>query len=246
LRLRPTRWLAILATVHRALFVIAGLGLSAACSGGCADDELSDEPCRNDVGPFTGEATHYDADGSGNCSFPAGGDLMVAAMNSVDYKDAAWCGSCVAVSGPNGEVTVRIVDSCPGCDEGDLDLSKEAFAKIANLTAGRVPISWRPVACAVTGPIAYHFKDGSNAFWTGIQIRNHRYAISSLEVRDAAGAYTKIGRTDYNYFVQTKGLGAGPYTLRVTDTRANVVEDAAIALGDSVSREGAAQFPMCP
>ena len=171
---------------------------------------------------------------------------MVAAMNGTDYKGAAWCGSCVAVSGPNGEVVVRIVDSCPGCAEGDLDLSKEAFAKIAPLVAGRVDITWRPAPCDVTGPIAYHFKDGSNAFWTGIQIRNHRYAISSLEVRDAAGAYTKIGRTDYNYFVQTKGLGAGPYTLRVTDTRANVVEDSSIALGDSVSREGAAQFPMCP
>jgi expansin (peptidoglycan-binding protein) len=70
--------------------------------------------------------------------------------------------------------------------------------------------------------------------------------VSSLEVLDTAGAYTHIARTDYNYFVSTKGLGAGPYTLRVTDTRANVVEDAAIALGDSVSRDGAAQFPMCP
>ena len=225
---------------------MSGLGLSAACSGGCASDELSDEPCRNDVGPFTGEATYYDADGSGNCSFPAGGDLMVAAMNGADYTGAAWCGSCVAVSGPNGEVVVRIVDSCPGCARGDLDLSEEAFAKISPLAAGRVDITWRPAPCEVTGPITYHFKDGSNAFWTGIQIRNHRYAISSLEVRDAAGTYAKIGRLDYNYFVETKGLGPGPYALRVTDTRANVVEDAAIALGDNVSRDGAAQFPMCP
>ena len=236
-----------MAAVHRALILIGALGLSAACSGGCAgEDELSAEPCRGDVGPFTGEATHYDADGSGNCSFPAGGDLMVAAMNGIDYKGAIWCGSCVEVSGPNGSVTVRIVDSCPGCAEGDLDLSQEAFARIAPLAAGRVDITWRPAPCDVTGPIAYHFKDGSNAFWTAIQIRNHRYAIASLEVRDTAGTYAKLGRADYNYFVDTKGLGAGPYTLRVTDTRANVVEDPAIALGDAVSRDGAAQFPLCP
>ena len=235
--------------VHRALIVVTHLGLFAACSGGCASDDdgdLSPEPCRNDVGPFTGEGTYYDADGSGNCSFEAGGDLMVAAINGADYNHAAWCGSCVAVTGPQGEVTVRIVDQCPGCAEGDLDLSREAFAKIAPLSAGRVAISWHPVACDVSGPIAYHFKDGSNAFWTAIQIRNHRYAISTLEARDAGGAYATIDRLDYNYFVTTKGLGPGPYTLRVTDTRANVVEDMNIALGDSVSRTGATQFPVCP
>jgi expansin (peptidoglycan-binding protein) len=231
--------------VHRAAF--AGLFLSACGGCGTDDGEVMPEACRGDVGPFSGEATYYDADGTGNCSFDASpNDLMVAAMNGVDYKGAIWCGSCVAVTGPQGEVVVRITDSCPGCAEGDLDLSREAFGKIAALSAGRVPITWRSVSCAVTGPIAYHFKDGSNAFWTGIQVRNHRYAIATLEARDAAGAYTAIARADYNYFVQAKGLGAGPYTLRVTDVRANVVEDANIALGDNVSRQGAAQFAMCP
>lgn len=236
----------------RAVVVLLVLGVAAlsgcaSCASGDDDGELSPEPCRNDVGPFSGEGTYYDADGSGNCSFEASpDDLMVAAMNATDYDHAAWCGSCVAVSGPNGEVTVRIVDQCPGCAEGDLDLSREAFAKIAALSAGRVPITWRPVPCNVSGPIAYHFKDGSNAYWTAIQIRNHRYAISSLEARDEQGTYTKIDRADYNYFVASKGLGTGPYTFRVTDTRANVVEDSAIALGDSVSRSGATQFPMCP
>jgi expansin (peptidoglycan-binding protein) len=231
--------------VHRSLAVFAFL--AAGCGGCGTDDEPMPGACRGDVGPFTGEATHYDADGTGNCSFAASpDDLMVAAMNGADYKGAVWCGACVIVSGPQGDVTVRIVDSCPGCSEGDLDLSKEAFAKIAPLTAGRVPISWRPTPCDVTGPIAYHFKDGSNPFWTGIQIRNHRYAIATLESRDTAGTYTEIARLDYNYFVTTKGLGPGPYTLRVTDARANVLEDANIALGDNVSRQGAAQFATCP
>jgi expansin (peptidoglycan-binding protein) len=225
------------------------VGLLTAC-GSCAGedgDEMSAEPCRADVGPFSGEGTYYDANGTGNCSFEASpNDLMVAAMNASDYDGAAWCGSCVAVTGPQGEVTVRIVDQCPGCAKGDLDLSREAFGKIAALSAGRVPITWRPVACNVSGPIGYHFKDGSNAFWTAIQIRNHRYAISTLEARDAAGAYTKIDRVSYNYFVATKGLGPGPYTLRVSDTRANAIEDPNISLGASVTRDGAAQFPICP
>ncbi len=170
---------------------------------------------------------------------------MVAAINASDYATAAWCGACVAVTGPAGTVTVRVVDKCPGCDPGDLDLSSEAFAKISPLSAGRVAIRWQEVACDVQGPLGYHFKDGSNAFWTAIQIRNHRYPIAKVEA-GTAGALETIARVDYNYFIDTSGLGAGPYSIRVTDTRGHVVEDSAIALGDDVTRTGTAQMPVCP
>src|SRR5689334_13454490 len=80
----------------------------------------------------SGEGTWYDADGSGNCSFdPSPSNLDVAAMNDSQYAGSSVCGECVDVTGPNGAVTVRIVDRCPGCSTGDLDLSKEAFAQIA-------------------------------------------------------------------------------------------------------------------
>jgi hypothetical protein len=72
----------------------------------------------------------------------------------------------VYVTGPKGVVTVRIVDLCPECKAGHLDLSREAFAQIADLTQGRVPITWQVVSPALAGPIAYHFKDGSNQWWT--------------------------------------------------------------------------------
>jgi expansin (peptidoglycan-binding protein) len=196
--------------------------------------------------PLSGEATYYAADGSGNCSFAASSDHLVAAINAPDYMMASWCGACVAVTGPMGEVTVRIVDKCPGCAHGDLDLSEEAFARISPLSAGRVAITWREVACDVTGPIKYQWKNGSNAFYAAIQLRNHRYPIAKLEAQNAGGTYDAIARVEYNYFVDTTGLGAGPFALRVTDTRGHVLEDTAIALGDDVERSGAAQFPVCP
>jgi hypothetical protein len=34
--------------------------------------------------------------------------------------------------------------------------------------------------------------------------------------------------------------------LRVTDARGHVLEDTAVALGDNVTRSGAAQLPSCP
>jgi expansin (peptidoglycan-binding protein) len=237
--------------------VLALILVVAACGGedpttgsGAEPGSGSDDPvagtCSAIPAAETGDGTFYAADGTGNCSFDASpNDLLVAAMNHPDYGTAGWCGACVAVTGPKGTVTVRIVDQCPECAKGDLDLSPQAFDLIADHAAGRVKVTWHEVACEVSGPIAYHFKDGSNAFWTAIQVRNARYPIAKLEAM-VNGAYVEVPRLDYNYFVKADGLGAGPYQLRVTDQRGNVVEDSGVALGDNVTRAGASQLATCP
>src|SRR5687768_12061183 len=64
--------------------------------------------CEEDRERHAGDATYYDADGSGNCGFEASpGDLLVAAINTADYAGAVACGACIAVDGPAGSVTVR-------------------------------------------------------------------------------------------------------------------------------------------
>jgi expansin (peptidoglycan-binding protein) len=223
--------------------VLIGVAV-AACGKGPARDRAA--ACLDAPPERRGEATYYDADGAGNCSFDPGGDLMVAAINGADYDGGAWCGGCVEVDGPAGNVNVRIVDQCPGCASGDLDLSREAFARIADLGQGRVPITWREAPCDVTGPIRYRFKDGSNPFWTGVQIRNHRYPIASVAARLGDGTWRAIGRASYNYFVDAAGLGPGPYTLRVTDDRGHVLDDVGIAFAEATEIPGAAQLPACP
>jgi expansin (peptidoglycan-binding protein) len=196
----------------------------------------------------TGEATYYDfADGSGACGFPAqtSGELLVAAMNMPMFDGSNVCGMCAHVVGPMGEVTVRVVDLCPECPTGNLDLSPAAFMHISPLAAGRVPITWTEVPCDVTGPLVYHFKDGSNQWWTALQIRNHRHRIARVEA-NVSGAWTPIDRLDYNYFVDASGLGAGPYDLRVTDIHGNVVEDMAVPGGlADADTSSAGQFPPC-
>ncbi len=225
--------------------VILAMLLVACGSESTGDDDVGGS-CEAAPADASGEATFYDATGAGNCSFDASpNDLLVGAMNHADYGIADWGGGCVEVDGPDGSVVVRIVDQCPGCARGDIDLSREAFGQIAELSAGRVPITWREVPCEVSGPISYHFKDGTNPFYTAIQIRNHRYPIAKLEV-EVDGAFQEIARVDYNYFVDDSGLGDGPYNLRVTDTRGHALEDTGIELGDDVSRPGTSQFPSCP
>jgi expansin (peptidoglycan-binding protein) len=190
-----------------------------------------------------GDATFYAADGSGNCSFEPTGDLMIGAMNQSDYAGSAACGACAHLVGPSGEVTVRIVDRCPGCDEGDIDLSPDAFSHLADPSLGRVPMTWKYVACDVTGPLVYHFKDGSNEWWTAVQIRSSRYAIAKLEIQKD-GQYVNVDRADYNYFVADAGMGPGPYAFRVTDVNGHAVEESGIPLvvGDAT---GTTQLPIC-
>jgi len=233
---------------------IVGLVLVVACGRSGRDAAPSDgdaipdgaAACSEVPAEASGEGTYYDADGTGSCSFDADPSRMVAALNRPDYGAAAMhCGACVEVTGPRGSVVVRVVDSCPGCGSGDLDLSREAFALIAPIAAGRVAISWHEVACDVRGPLRYRFKDGSNPDWTALQVRNHRYPIASLAARVADGSWRDLPRLDYNYFVDVRGLGDGPYTLRVSDQRGHVLEDDGIALGDAVERTGAAQLPTC-
>jgi expansin len=194
-----------------------------------------------------GIATYYDATGAGACSFdPSPNDLMVAAMNAVEYNNAAVCGAYVRVIGPQGEVTVRIVDLCPGCQAGHLDLSREAFDQIADLPQGVVSINWQVVSPALSGPIAYHFKDGSNQWWTAVQIRNHRNPIATFEYLTTGGQWVSVPRTSYNYFVETSGMGPGPYSFRVTDSYGNVLTDSGIPHVENGTLNGASQFPPGP
>lgn len=206
----------------------------------------TDPPAQNTT--FTGEGTYYfEADGGGNCMFdPTPNDLMVGAMNETQYANADLCGAYVELTGPKGTITVRIVDRCPECQPGDIDLSTAAFDRIAERIQGRVPISWRVISPALSGPIAYRFKEGSNQWWTAVQIRNHRNPIAKLEYRNAAGQWIAVTRERYNYFVEPAGMGPGPYTFRVTDIYGNVLTDSGIPHTEGGSVGGAGQFPPGP
>ncbi|KAL0453802.1 UNVERIFIED_CONTAM: EG45-like domain containing protein [Sesamum latifolium] len=81
---------------------------------------------------------------------------MIAAANPALYNNGAACGRRYRVrcTGPtnqgipqpcrNGEITVTIVDLCPGCGADQLDLSQQAFSMIADPNAGRIRIDYNP------------------------------------------------------------------------------------------------------
>ncbi|MEU6238468.1 expansin EXLX1 family cellulose-binding protein, partial [Kitasatospora sp. NPDC047058] len=168
---------------------------------------------------YPGVATSYDAaDGNGACSFGPSGDLMIAAMNHTDYESSGACGAYVLVRAANGaSITVRIVNECPlPCAPGQLDLSHEAFGRLAELSVGRLPITWTLLSPG-TAPdtMSVRYKTGSTQWWCGIQVIGHRNPVATLEVRTGSG-WRRLSRTDYNYFLSPDGSGCGG-AIRVTD-----------------------------
>lgn len=197
------------------------------------------------LGEFqNGIATYYNATGEGNCGYDASpNDMDVAAMDMPEYANSAMCGACAEVDGPQGTVTVRIVDSCPECEAGHLDLSKEAFVKIAPVEAGRVQTQWRLVSCAVQGPVRYWIKEGSSKDWAAVQVRNHRLPITKLEW-NKNGSWVEVHRESYNYFVENSGMGPGPVKIRITATDGQTLEDTLPAIKEKQLYDGAAQFSL--
>jgi expansin len=190
---------------------------------------------------YTGNGTFYAATGAGNCSFPASSDRMIGAMNKADYANSAACGAFLAVTGPSGKsITIKIVDQCPECQPGDIDLSAEAFAKLAAPSAGRIRISWHLLSPSVSGPVSYVYKTGSSQYWCGIQVRNHRNPVASLAVL-VKGTWKNLPRADYNYFLSADGAGCGS-SIRVTDIYGNQVTDTGIAIRPDSVQAGHAQF----
>jgi expansin (peptidoglycan-binding protein) len=227
--------------------IAGGAGAKMICKGGVADPTCAAAVCPADVSG-AGTATYYDYAGGGACSFPLDPPgTMVAAINAVDWDGSNACGRCLRVTGPDGSVVVRIVDQCPECASGDLDLDSPAFAAIAPLVSGQAAISWQAVPCDVTGPVAFHQDAGSNPYYLLVQVRDHRYGVASLEYQDAAASsFATAPRLAHNYFeiVEPAGL-VFPVTLRVTDVYGQQIVEPLTALAPGTTQAGTGQLPTC-
>jgi expansin (peptidoglycan-binding protein) len=172
----------------------------------------------------SGEATFYTSDsGSGNCSFPAEPpDNLYVALSPGEYAAAGACGGYLDVTGPHGTVRVKVTDQCPECGTGHLDLSRTAFARIADTSAGQVPITYRAVVNPpLPGPLTFRIKDGASQWWFALLVDNHGNPLRSVQARSGSGAWRTLDRADYNYWLADNGLGGGPFSVRVTDVYGN-------------------------
>lgn len=183
----------------------------------------------------SGEGTFYDSiagTDSGNCSiFIPANDFMYCALNTIDYNNSNACGGYIEVFGPKGSVVLQVVDRCPECKEGDVDMTEQAFAIIDEPINGRIPITWKFIESPKEENIAIKFKEGSSKYHVEVQLSQIRYPITTLEYLDN-GTWVTMERRLYNFFVEPKGIES-PMDLRVTSVTGDqlIFEDINLVIG---------------
>ncbi|WFE50003.1 expansin EXLX1 family cellulose-binding protein [Micromonospora sp. WMMD1155] len=222
---RPTPWLVAAGVT----VVAAALGLTLTMRSGAAPACAAGPALA--AAPPTGNATHngkatfYDSKGAGgNCSNPAApANRLYVALGPTEYSAGAACGGFLDVTGPKGTVRVLIMDQCPECAPGHLDLSREAFTRIAEPVQGLVPVTYRAVVNPpLPGPLTFRMKEGSSQWWFAVRVGNHGNPLRSVEVRQGdSGAWKSAARQDYNYWLLASGAGPGPFSIRVSDVYGN-------------------------
>ena len=189
------------------------------------------------AGVVTGTATHYVLQGLPNCSYPSPpADGLFVAMPPDEYASAAACGGYLEVHGPDGSVRVEVIDQCPGCGSGHIDLSEAAFSAIAPLSAGLINVTYQYLANpALPGPLSLRVKEGSSQYWLALLAMNTGNPLASVQVQsESGGGWVDLARASYNYWIAQSGAGSGPFTVRLTDTAGHVVTVAGIRLSPGV------------
>jgi expansin (peptidoglycan-binding protein) len=166
---------------------------------------------------------------------------LAAAVDEVNFRGAQACGACLRVQNAAGTASV-VVPVVEKSGANGLLLTKAAMDQIMP-NASLTTVSWSLVACDVQGqPVRYFIKDGSNAGYVGVQVRNARYPIATIST--VGSNAVALALQTYNYWEST-AAGAGPLTLRLTDINGQSFQDSGIKIQPQVETTGQGQFPVC-
>jgi expansin (peptidoglycan-binding protein) len=94
--------------------------------------------------------TYYDPSvGIGSCGWVDGKYNMVVAINHGDMANGAnpnanpHCGQFIHIYGVNGIVKAKVVDTCPVCALGAIDVTEPVFEQVSPTGNGRVHnVAW--------------------------------------------------------------------------------------------------------
>lgn len=110
--------------------------------------------CGGIRGDFSGRATYYNIGvGYTACGSRHNDNEYMVALNAPQFDPHtpngnpnrnSLCNKKIQIKGPRGTVQASIVDKCPGCPYGGLDLTPAVFkAVIGDLGIGVGQVSWK-------------------------------------------------------------------------------------------------------
>ncbi|KAK7424667.1 hypothetical protein QQZ08_008550 [Neonectria magnoliae] len=196
---------------------------------------------------LSGSSTFYGGNlNGGMCSFatyklPTG--IYGTAFSGSAWSTAASCGACIEVTGPGGKkIKAMIVDQCPECDKGHLDLFQDAFKAVGG-TDGIVQTSYKRVTCDITSPIVLRNKEGTSQWWFSMQVMNHNEPVKSLDVStDGGKTWQTTIRKEYNFFEKQSGFGTQQVDVRVTSSTGKSITVRNVSIAAQSETKGGSNF----
>ena len=96
---------------------------------------------------FTGDGTYYDVSTSrlnpSSCGDTNDGDTENVVALPAHLMTDAVCGKTINIRYNAESATAKIVDKCPSCQGGSIDMSRHLFGELASLDAGRLKgVTW--------------------------------------------------------------------------------------------------------
>ncbi|CEG47468.1 RlpA-like double-psi beta-barrel domain [Plasmopara halstedii] len=187
---------------------------------------------------------------NGNCNFmhsPDEAGTKYAALNAEQWEETMNCGRCVEVSctdptcADRPSEVVHILDQCPGCGYGGLDLSPEVFEKITGQTYTILPIEWKFVDCPVSSNVEYCLKTGSTEFWVAVQPTNLDSGVTSMKIDNQ-----ETSRVDSAFYFLIDGKGKSvanlsALSISLTNVNGEVLEDT-LSMKADLCTAGSSQF----
>ncbi|KAL7687569.1 putative rlpA-like protein, double-psi beta-barrel [Plasmopara halstedii] len=174
---------------------------------------------------FEGDGTSYTLGqiSSGNCNFMSA--IPSASTNYVAINQAQWnnqrgCGRCLEVSCiderckvHNKTAIVQVLDRCPECAHGAVDLSPTVYKEITGMDPHRLKMRWHFVNCPNPGNVKVCLKEGSGSEWIAIQPTNGVVGVESVMIN---GATTTMLDGAYYYVLVTKKANLSAVKVSIT------------------------------
>lgn len=200
---------------------------------------------------FTGDGTSYTLGSvsSGNCNFMAAAASAAtnyAAINQAQWDSLKNCGRCAQVSCVDAACAdktvsevVHIVDRCPECKSGDLDLSPSVFKKITGSSPSRLKIQWKFVDCPSEGNLKYCLKSGSNPYFVAIQPANAGAGVASMKINGQAT--TMVASAFYYVLSSQSPVDLSAVKVSLTSSSGTTVDET-VSLSVGACTAGKSQF----
>ncbi|KAI1815824.1 RlpA-like double-psi beta-barrel-protein domain-containing protein-containing protein [Poronia punctata] len=92
---------------------------------------------------YSGDMTYYSTEGAaGKCGWTNHNSDHIVALSAAQLGGTSACGKHIRIHYKDKSVTAKVVDLCPGCGSGSIDVTESTFSVIADPNQGRVHVTW--------------------------------------------------------------------------------------------------------